>query len=154
MKNILCLALLAVVTAVPYLKASAQEERATVTVPFSFHVGNSTLPAGSYIVTSDSLHGRISIAAADLKIHAGAIGMNDSYGTGRANMVVFHKYGNQYFLHRIVRSDVHSALFLTPTKAEKQARRTTEMAGLPLQDPVVLAMNDTPTSLAELQNPR
>jgi hypothetical protein len=69
-------------------------------------------------------------------------------------MVVFHKYGNQYFLHRIVRSDVHSALFLTPTKAEKQARRGTEMAGLPIEDPVVLAMNDKPASLSGLDSSR
>jgi hypothetical protein len=154
MKNILCLALLSAVAAVPVLSASAQEERASVTVPFSFHAGNSTLPAGTYIVTTDTMRHTISLASLDLRIHAGAIGMDDSWGNRRANLVVFQKYGNQYFLHRVVRSDVDSAIFLTPTKAEKQARRQIERAGLAIDDPVIVALNDNRTSLPVLEASR
>jgi hypothetical protein len=152
MKNIICLALLSVVAAVPFLQASAQEKRQTVNIPFTFHVGQATLPAGAYTIASDSSRRVINITSQNPNVHAGALAMNDVYGTGRGNLVIFHRYGNQYFLHRIVQSDARNAMFLAPSKAEKQARRQTELAGIPLQDPVVLAMNDNPASFSGVES--
>jgi hypothetical protein len=156
MKNILYVALLSVVAAVPFHQASAQtEERMAVTVPFAFHVGQATLPAGSYtIVRTNILRGVIGITGADPKLHVDSLVMIDSWGKARGNLAVFHRYGNQYFLSRIVRSDTHTELYLTPSKAEKRARHQTELAGLAIDDPVIVALNDNAAPLPTLEASR
>jgi hypothetical protein len=153
MKNILCLALLSVVIAIPFVKASAQEERVAVTVPFAFHVNNSTLPAGTYIIATQPAHRLITFASTDAKVNALTQGMSDPWGKFQPNVLVFHRYGNQYFLHRLVRADSTDALYFVPTKAEKRVRRETEIAGVAAGDPVVIALNtgDAPVTALEAQ---
>ena len=149
MKNILCLVLLALAATIPFRQASAQGERLAANIPFAFHVGQKVLPAGSYTITPDLMRNMISVAGNDPQAFAASLSMHDPYTAGRSNLLVFHKYGSQYFLHRVVRSHSEDGILLLAGKAEKQARREEQMAGLPVLDPVILALNESLPTLPE-----
>ncbi len=154
MKTILRLAFLSLISVIPFLQAYAQDQRVSVNVPFAFHVGSATLPAGIYVIDSSPMRPLIGITGANPKIHTSAFVLTDPHGVTGRDVVVFHRYANQYFLSRIVRSGGANELSLLPDKAEKQARRETRIAGLALLDPVILATNDEPLALPSPRTPR
>jgi hypothetical protein len=74
-------------------------------VPFDFTVANKVLPAGTYHV-SYATQDAILIQSKDGRFHAMTIIIADdkeSYGVGK---LIFAKYGNQYFLHEVLCSNV------------------------------------------------
>jgi len=78
--------------------AQAQKTSATVNIPFSFAVDNVRLPAGEYIISSSSE--RVVNIQHVGGPEAKATMTNNGSSTktdGRAKLV-FHKYGNAYFL--------------------------------------------------------
>jgi hypothetical protein len=85
-------------------------------VPFNFNVGKSTLPAGDCgVVIADKV---ARIACADDQ--AGIVGQEarkDHTGTAK---LVFHKYGDQYFLAEVWTES--KGLILSETPAEKEMR--------------------------------
>jgi hypothetical protein len=96
------LTVLLVLTAV---SVAAQSERSKVTnIPFSFIVGEKTLPAGKYTVEPNrrdfdkvwlvqSRDGRTSALFTTMPVRASE--------TQEKTKFVFHKYGDQYFLSQI-----------------------------------------------------
>lgn len=80
--------------------ASAQR-LAQATIPFSFHLGNATLPAGSYVISRD-ISGVISIRNFDrpsLSVLSATTPIDEVRGMGG---LIFNKYGGDgYFLSRI-----------------------------------------------------
>jgi hypothetical protein len=96
------LTLLLTVTAI---SVSAQSERSKITnIPFDFIVGEKTLPAGEYTVEPNrsdfdkvwlvqSRDGRTSALFITMPVRASE--------TQEKAKVVFHKYGDQYFLSQI-----------------------------------------------------
>lgn len=79
----------------------AQTLRMKANVPFEFIVNGSTLPAGEYIIQSfGAVDGKtLLVGNADLHQSAivNAIGVESSKPAGK-NKLVFHRYGNRYFL--------------------------------------------------------
>ena len=55
--------------------------------------------------------------------------------------LVFHHYGDQFFLTRISQSHSSANLHFTQTKAEKRAKQRVLQAGLPTEDPILVALN-------------
>jgi hypothetical protein len=99
MKNAACktvitlaLVLLALAT------ANAQKTSATVDIPFAFTVDDVRMPAGDYIISSPSER-VVTIQVAGGILAKTALTNNGSSAKpdGRAKLV-FHKYGNAYFL--------------------------------------------------------
>jgi hypothetical protein len=102
LKNFTMLSLLLMVTAV---SVAAQSERSGVlNIPFSFIVGEKTLPAGEYTVEPNrrdydkvwlvqSREGEASALFTTLPVRANQ--------TQEETKLVFHKYGDQYFLSQI-----------------------------------------------------
>ena len=99
MKNTACktvmtlaLVLLALAT------ANAQETSATVNIPFAFTVDDVRMPAGDYIISSPSERVvTIQVAGGILAKTALTNNGSSAKSAGRAKLV-FHKYGNAYFL--------------------------------------------------------
>jgi hypothetical protein len=60
--------------------------------------------------------------------------------TGRDNVLVFHKYGDQYFLTEIRSTTASMELNFPASKAETRARTQTLDAGIPASGDVVLAL--------------
>jgi hypothetical protein len=59
----------------------------------------------------------------------------------KTNVLVFHKYGSQYFLSEIRSEDSAINVKLSTSKQEKMARTETEQAGVRFNDDVIIALN-------------
>jgi hypothetical protein len=104
-------------------------EPITAQIPFSFHVGNATLPSGSY--TADTGTGSGSV----LRLRSGdgkSSAMILSYGVPARGgptqpKLIFHKYGDEYFLFQVWgTSDIGCELM--------QSRRESELAAAARRD--------------------
>ena len=73
-----------------------------VSIPFSFTVDNQTLPAGVYFVKAVTPEHSISLTSADSK-HATIVSDLPNYAGAPSlnSRLVFHKYGNEYFLTQV-----------------------------------------------------
>ena len=120
---------------------SAQDHAATATVPFNFNVGDRWVPAGTYIMSSDTRNPKvIVIRSKDGKINLLSITQSEDRRSD-ASKLVFAKYGDQYFLHEILCSRCGMNVAFPGSKHEKLARTRLE-AGLMGPSDVYLAVND------------
>ena len=74
-------------------------------------------------------------------VHVMALAMPSADEKRKANQLVFHKYGDQYFLSEIRSQESAINLQLATSKQEKRAREETEQAGLRVHDEVMIALN-------------
>ena len=119
--------------------ASAQEHAAKATIPFNFNVGDKWVPAGTYVISSDSTNPKvIVIHSEDRKIALLSVTESDDRRSG-AGKLVFTKYGDQYFLHEILCSLCGMNVAFPNSKHEKLARTRLE-AGLLNPTDVYLAV--------------
>ena len=109
---------------------AGQEVRAVI--PFSFHVGNSLLPSGRYSADINLVPGGvIALRSADGKSHVMALssGVQSSAGPAPAKLI-FHRYGNEYFLFQIWDGSGDMGRELGQSRREKElaaaAARSTE----------------------------
>ena len=133
MKHITVLAFLTAAL-ISMASARAHAQASAFTVPFDFSVGNQVLPAGSYQVSYYPTKSAIQIRSQDERFHAlNAIHTADPSTSD--NVVVFTKYGNQYFLHEVLCGAVSMHVALPTSKLEKRAR--IQEAQLPHSETVV-----------------
>jgi hypothetical protein len=100
MKRISTFALLALaaLVAVPAAKAQGQLK---AHIPFAFTVANTGLPAGDYAVTSPA-QGVVRLVNTENRASAAVVGLKSHAESNGKSVLVFKRYGNQYFLHRIL----------------------------------------------------
>jgi hypothetical protein len=130
MKRITAIALFAIASFVMAGKSFAQDHGVLATIPFGFTVGNKVLPSGTYTVHSDS---RNVIVVKNYDNFATVVGMTTAPGgtqSQNTGKLLFHKYGNQYFLSEILCDSAGMNLKILPSKQEKrtqieEARRNT-----------------------------
>ena len=92
---------LAFVTAVA--TANAQSRRSKADVPFEFVAANRTLPAGQYDIADSTLAGevvKISARQKDARVFAMTVRLSSKAANDQGKLV-FHRYGNRYFLAEI-----------------------------------------------------
>ena len=141
MKSTLAIALLfAAGYLTPVATAHAQSVRMQAHVPFNFSSADKSLPAGIYEVTIDGRTPFITVSDRSTH-HVMLLGRSGDEATGTGNKLVFHKYGNRYFLSAIHGRHGSPSMQLPVTKAEKRAQLETVEAGLRIEDPVLVAMN-------------
>ncbi len=142
MKRIAAIALFVAAILIGAGSASAQEDHvANATIPFNFSVSKSVLPAGNYTIGLDSTMPNVLIINDWEKgVHALAMGVADPNEAGSAAKLVFHKYGDRYFLSDILYSDSSSMVHFPTTNAEKRVRAQSEEAGLRVNNNVTLAL--------------
>jgi len=121
-----------------FITAGVWAQSVKATVPFDFKVNNTSVSAGTYTISSTD-HDVIRIS--DQKhVYLMTAALPDPDNTGKANVLVFHKYGNQYFLSAI-RSETASMYLRLPVwNAEKRARTQTQEAALPSSSDVIVAL--------------
>jgi hypothetical protein len=100
--------------------ACAHAQAPRFTVPFDFTVGNQVLPAGSYQVSYYPTKTAILIRSQDERFQAFATTLFADPSTG-VGKLIFTKYGNQYFLHEVLCSDVAINVEIPKSRREKQA---------------------------------
>ena len=142
MKQITALALFLAATIITAGKAIAQDYAVQATIPFSFTVNGKQLPAGNYTIGTDVTSPRI-LKISDRTQHANALAMSmpAAEEKHKSNQLVFHKYGDQYFLCEIRSQQSSLNVELPTSRQEKQARSQTQVAGLRVHDEVMIALN-------------
>ncbi|HYL36503.1 MAG TPA: hypothetical protein VEV17_11365 [Bryobacteraceae bacterium] len=100
---------------------ASQAENYYANVPFDFQVGDKTAPAGEYVVDPSANSDFVVIRSADRKesfaVMATSVNSADYARTGK---LVFHRYGDRYFLSEIWSrgSDAGRKLRGTPRERE------------------------------------
>ncbi len=142
MKHITAIVLFIAATFITAGKAIAQDYAVQATIPFNFTVNGSQLPAGNYTLGTDVTSPRIlKISDRTQHVHVLALAQPSADEKRKANQLVFHKYGNQYFLSEIRSQESGMNVQLATSKQEKRARAETEQAGLRVNNEVMIALN-------------
>jgi hypothetical protein len=122
------------------LLATAQmgsAQKLTAQVPFEFIAGNQRIPAGECVVQSASPFGAaVNIRGSNPKISLYSMLLNGDTQKGTpVNALVFHKYGDTYFLSGIKLAGSQTTYDLPQGKAEAELRAQ----NVPASEEVVMA---------------
>ena len=127
-----------------FITAGVWAQSVKATIPFDFTVNNTTVPAGTYIISSASTDHDILSISDQKHVQLLSTVLPNPAHAGKANVMVFHKYGNQYFLSEIRSADSSSMNLRLPVwKAEKRARMQTQetaAAAGPFSSDVMVAL--------------
>jgi hypothetical protein len=121
MKRITAIALLAIANFAMAGTSFAQSETVRANVPFDFTVGRQLLPAGTYTIKAKS-SGLIVIKNQDKPITALTIAGPDGNKSPKGGKLMFHRYGDQYFLSEILCDSAGMDLAFRPSKLEKRVQ--------------------------------
>jgi hypothetical protein len=124
--------------AVTSTEANAQQHTISVTIPFNFTVGDTSLPAGQYTIKSRGQF--LALEGAGHSAMVTSVRTNDESKSGTE--LVFGQYGDQYFLHEVLFPNVSGlSSKVAPSKAEKVARERAIEAHLPnVGEPTIVAV--------------
>ena len=141
MKNIAAIALFLAANLIAAGSAPAQDHLVKATVPFNFTVGDQTLPSGTYVIrSSPNTPILLTMRNWDKNVAIMSLAASTQSET-KDNTLVFHKYGDQYFLSDIRSEGASVHVHYAPTKAEMRAKSQAEEAGLAVPDRVLIALN-------------
>ena len=91
-------------------------------IPFDFTVGKARLSAGQYTIQRGTSHGSLKLSCEKSSVMVLTYGGSTSSIPAHAKLV-FHKYGDQYFLAQVWDEGSTTADNLMATKAERDASR-------------------------------
>jgi hypothetical protein len=139
MKRILTIALLTIAGFLTAGSALAADHAVKADIPFDFIVGSNVLPAGTYTIASPGWRssGAIEIQSEGSNYATLTTVFADNKAT-KGSELVFHRYGNQYFLAEVLCPAAAMTVQLPVSKQEKLAR-TTVVAGLQPTGEVLVA---------------
>ena len=106
---------------------SAQAIRLSANVPFEFVAGLSTLPAGEYQLDNGIGPGVVRIWSEDSRSASLVTSLALSGPRDKTNIqprLIFHRYGNQYFLSEVWSGYETSGRMIPVTKAERALSET------------------------------
>jgi hypothetical protein len=105
------------------LPLNAQSVR--IDVPFEFAAGSTTAPSGQYLIEYQAGSPVMTIAGIDRnsKYHANLLGGNGSQNPRAEQKLVFHRYGDQYFLAEIWTRASKFNVPVTRTERELASRK-------------------------------
>ncbi|HKO12682.1 MAG TPA: hypothetical protein VJV22_11985 [Acidobacteriaceae bacterium] len=138
MKRNIAIALVGLASLITTGGAFAQNNSAQGYVPFAFSVSNTTLPAGHYRIASNSAQSVLIRNLDELKRAVfSPIAAPAQAQSGTCTMV-FHKYGDRYFLRQVLCPSNAISVDLPATRREKHAQQL-EARG-PVDTSVLVAM--------------
>ena len=121
MKRIIAIALFAASSLAAAGNLSAQEHMVKANIPFDFTVNNNVLPAGTYTISSLSPS---AVQVRNVNGHVAELSLVQNDDKRSATPVlVFQRYGNQYFLHEILAAN---AMNVTVPRSKREQRRLQE----------------------------
>jgi hypothetical protein len=98
----------------------------TADVPFAFVAGKATLPAGNYIIRQDSSLPNSVLMLQNEEPGPGALvvtNSTESLRTSDDSKLVFHRYGNKYFLAEVWASGRNTGWQVPPSRSERELSR-------------------------------
>jgi len=127
------------------LPAQMPAPRVQMNVPFAFQIGSAHLAAGSYILSNPE-HVLLSIQGQ--KGSTFTLSQQElSSKPSKISKVVFHRYGNQYFLREVWLRDGDEYLTCPESKAEREierAQKQVQQASAPTPTTVEVALLESP----------
>ena len=112
--------------------ANAQTLNVKATVPFNFMVGNASLPAGDYGIQSALSGDSKALAIRNENAGGAMIVLSSAAVSAQASpdtRLVFHRYGDSYFLSQIWTAGSSSGKEIGVSQREKEMAKNTESAG-------------------------
>jgi len=128
------IAMMVLVTIIGISSANAQTSgnpRLIASVPFVFSVGNTTLPAGEYTVSCTNPASSARVLQIRRKDGSGSVVIQTSDTIGKIQdnaRLVFHRYGDQYFLAQAWMAADNNGLVVQKSRGEKDIER--KLAGM------------------------
>ncbi len=126
MKRIAAIALLAIANFAMAGTSFAQSQQIRADVPFAFTVGNQLLPAGTYTIRTKS-EGLVAIKNHDKPITVLTLVDRDGAKAPNSGKLMFHRYGDRYFLSEILCGWADMNVTVPRSNAEKSVRRQQAM---------------------------
>jgi hypothetical protein len=121
MKRIIAIALFAASSLAAAGNLSAQDHMVKANIPFDFTVSGKVLPAGTYTISSLSPS---AIQVRNANGHVAELSIvRDDDKRSTTPVLVFNRYGNQYFLHEILAAN---ALNVAVPRSKREERRLQE----------------------------
>ena len=115
------------VTSVASAQGQSLANRITANIPFDFSVGEKKLPAGRYSITRVNQNiGDTVLLVADDNGHAKAIRLSSPaqrLSTNSKAMLVFHHYGDQYFLFQVWPAGATTGRQFLRSRSEQEIQR-------------------------------
>jgi hypothetical protein len=105
--------------------AQSRSQKIRADIPFDFVVGDKTLAAGEYVVgslTSTTSEG-LAISSSDGNHRALRLTNAVISSAPKPSMLIFHRYGNTYFLAQVWTQGATEGRELVRSKAERSAER-------------------------------
>ena len=121
MKRIIAIALFAASSLAAAGNLSAQDHMVKANIPFDFTVNDKVLPAGTYTISSLSPNA-VQVRNVNGRIAELSLVQNDDKRS-TTPVLVFQRYGNQYFLHEILAAN---AMNVTVPRSKREQRRLQE----------------------------
>jgi hypothetical protein len=90
-------------------------------IPFDFMVNGKKLTAGKYVVETGNAQSALTIRSFETKQGAVSIAQGFEVRAGSKPHLIFHRYGNQYFLAKVISET--GGKELPKTKAEREAAK-------------------------------
>jgi hypothetical protein len=123
MNRITAISLLTLGSLASCAAAMAQQPAMKANIPFNFTVGNTWMPAGEYRISSPNRL-VLEFQSADYAHIATVVSAESHQESNSGSKLVFERYGNQYFLHRVLCPTVSELnLDVASGKTEKAARK-------------------------------
>jgi len=124
------LAVMTIITAGASAKAQSLDYRLTANIPFDFTVADKKLPAGKYWINrAQQSQGDMIVQIRSTKGDANVVRLTipvDTMYPVRNSSVVFHKYGNDYFLSEIWPKGGSVGRALPKTRVERDLERKSQ----------------------------
>jgi hypothetical protein len=121
--------------------ALAQEHQVSANIPFNFTLNGRSMPAGHYTIESDSTRPDVlRIDDRDDSVHILAMALPGATDKQADSTLLFHKYGNQYFLSSIRVNGSSLDCHLSTSKQEKWAKAQTQEAAVRVNNDVMIAL--------------
>jgi hypothetical protein len=121
MKRIIAIALFAASSLAAAGNLSAQDHMVKANIPFDFTVNNNVLPAGTYTFSSLS-PSAVQVRNVNGHVAEMSLVQNDDKRS-TTPVLVFQRYGNQYFLHEILAAN---AMNVAVPSSKREQRRLQE----------------------------
>jgi hypothetical protein len=136
MKRTIVMAIFAAAAALASTSATAHGQ-GKVTIPFNFHAGSATLPAGTYVVEYP-MPKVISLRNRDGHESAFVLATTSTSLAAHPAKLVFARYGTQYFLRETLTAEGKGEMTFPPSTLESSIRA--EEAKLESRDQILVSL--------------
>lgn len=107
-----------------FFSFAAQAQTVRANVPFAFTAGDRILPAGEYQLAIDARTGIIRCQpVSETGFYIASHGYTSPESAANRGALVFHRYGDSYFLKRVLTAASREGRELYPARGERDAAR-------------------------------